>query len=256
WRAGEGHGPLNDGPDHTLDPLIERYLDGLLEGEQLAKFEEAAGRDAALRERLELQASIDRSLGRLFTYPAPEPAREQPPTPAHRPLPVWQRPVSWRHIAAVLVLGAAVVVAMNWPQQPPPAQRMEPLAVYRNLKNAGWPVEFECKTEREFAEVMQTRMGHPLYVPAETPGVVVAGWSYSSGYTGSPLGPTTMYLITRVDQQPVVVMIDKAEHDRELCLPRGSDLHLYRVRIQDIVIYEISPLKAPRVTESLQEMPR
>lgn len=65
-----------------------------------------------------------------------------------------------------------------------------------------------------------------------------------------------MYLISRVEQQPVLVLIEKSQYDREIKLPADSPLHLHRRQVKDVVMYEVSPLDAPHVINVMTEMTR
>lgn len=236
--------------------MIDRYLDGTLAGDDLARFEAALHADPSLRHEIELQSRIDDSLDRLFTPPPsavvtpPAPAATKPPTPW------WKREIPKLPLAAAAAIAAIVYLGFQYFSPTPENPRMNPATVYSNLEVTGWPIEFVCKDEQEFADVMQQKMGVPLYVPAATPGLVVAGWSYTNSYSGTPLGPTTMYLISRVEQQPVLVLIEKSQYDRKIKLPKDSPLHLHRRQVKDVVMYEVSPLEAPRVINVMTEMAR
>lgn len=237
----------------SMHELIDRYVDGLLDGEQLAQFEAALATDAELRRQVELQDSIDDSLRRAFTPPAAAPA------PATSDVVATIRPVRRFNVrffalaAMLAIVAGGFFVAQRYFAKSE-IKRLSPTEVYTRLNTTGWPVEFVCQNEKEFATVMSRQVGAPLYIPAETPGVIVAGWSYTSGYSGSVLGPSTMFLITKVDQQPVLVLIDKAQFDRPLDLPQGSPLHLHRREVSGVVMYEVSPLDAPHVINAMTEM--
>lgn len=242
---------MSEQPPNVHD-LIDLYIDGMLPPEEAARFEAALETDPDLRRQLEFQGEIDRSLKAQFAPPAPETAasivtalKSAGPRTFNRRL---------FALAAMLALAAGGFFISQKYFAPPEIKRLAPGLVYSRLATSGWPVEFVCADEKEFASVMLRQLGAPLFIPAETPGVVVAGWSYTGGYDGSVLGPSTMFLITRVDQQPVLVLLDKAQFDRELELPPESNLHLHRRELQGVIMYEISPLTEPRVIGAMREM--
>lgn len=59
-----GAGPSGGGADPR--ELLDAYLDGMLEGDELARFESALQADAELRAEVDAQRSINASLSRLF----------------------------------------------------------------------------------------------------------------------------------------------------------------------------------------------
>ena len=66
--------------------------------------------------------------------------------------------------------------------------------------------------------------------------------------------PAAWHVPPRPDQQPVLVVLDKAQFDRKLDLPPESNLHLHRRELQGVIMYEISPLTEARVISAMREM--
>ena len=50
-----------------------------------------------------------------------------------------------------------------------------------------------------------------------------------------------MILLARVDGEGVIVLIDRAKHDRDIASPADPSLWVFRRAIGDLVLYEVSP---------------
>ena len=49
-----------------------------------------------------------------------------------------------------------------------------------------------------------------------------------------------------------MVLIDRVENDRNIKVPDGSGLHLYKKRVGDLVLYEMSPMPEARVLPNVR----
>ncbi len=244
---------------NRLSRDIDRYLDGLLSAAERADFERQLKSDPALAAELDLQQRIDSSLRGRFAPPAVIEAT----TAAKMNRAASNRPM---RIGAGLAAAAAIAIAgyVAWPtarqllglggrKGPTPIHFVQVGAgeAYRTQVDSGMKPEWVCKDDAEFAATLEKAVGESLVVAA-APGLDVIGWSYNpiegdksrgvfSGYT--------MYLLTRVEGEPVVVMIDRTAYDKPVEVDSDSGLHVFRRQIGGAVFYEVSPLEAPKVLE-------
>ena len=58
-----------------------------------------------------------------------------------------------------------------------------------------------------------------------------------------------MYALARVDGQPVVVFVDRAERDPSTLQEPTEGLHLFRRPLGGLVLYELTPLEYPALLE-------
>lgn len=247
--------------DAGEDPRLDLYLDGLLEGDDLAAFERDLAASPALRRQLEAQQRIDAELRRLFAYdparaasPQPEPTaiagridgttvstkRPAAPSPTIRRLRLYA-------IAAVLLLALAGSWAAYVHLTTPTFDKvLSPAEVYAMVDQP----EFVCETDAEFAAAIDDRLGQPL-VLAAAPGIEAIGWAYGDDYNGRIVGRKTMVLINKVRGQKVLVFMDRRRDDRALDTPPSSGLNLFRREVGDLVLYEVTPLDQPEVIPRL-----
>jgi hypothetical protein len=242
-----------------LSQEIDRYLDGMLTAAERAEFDRRLKTDKELAGALSLQERIDATLRGRFAPPAVIEATIA--AAAKRPAP--SRPI---RIGAGLAAAAAIAIAgyVAWPtarqmlglggrKGPTPIHFVQIGAgeAYRAQVDGGMKPEWVCKDDAEFAATLEKAIGQSLVVAA-APGLEVIGWSYNpiegdksrgvfSGYT--------MYLLTRVQGEPVVVMIDRTAYDKPVEVEGDSGLHVFRRQIGDAVFYEVSPLESPKVLE-------
>ena len=255
----------NPPPEARLD----EYLDGLLNPAERAEFETFLAIRPDLAAVVQLQQSVDRSLERLFTAPAADLSAsgsassgtdgvlatigpDAPPGVSARPGPAKRRKSSnWWPIslAASLAIAATVFFLSRSPGED--SEVISPSTLYSRLETTGFSPAFECTTEKAFADLVSNRLGAALFVPATTAGVLVLGWAYGDNYNGSPLGPNTLILLAKVDQNNVMVLMDREKFDRRLTLPARSNLQLFRREMNGVVMYEITPLSSPRILDAM-----
>jgi hypothetical protein len=260
---------MSVGPDTT--DRVARYLDGLLSGGELARFERALETDADLRRELEMQERVDRSLRRVMPYTAREirfdgagatPAPQLRLVPGEAPraesrarsdpagLP-WRR-LRWYAAAAAVLLVAAVTVNILTREHVP---LIPPERVYARLVEGGFKPEFVCTTDEAFAKAVRDQLGQALVARAAG-SVALLGWAYGNQYEGRLIGFRTLVLMTRVEGEPVVVLMDRVGEDRSLGVSAGSGLRIFRRRIGDLVCYEVTPREKPAVLDLLYDPDR
>lgn len=272
------NGHLPEPPSPELEDLIEAYVGGRLDPGAATAFEIDLERDPELRAHVEMQRRIEASLGRLYaddelgdalptsvaSDPAPalrlagSPGQAPPPdargswsgaSPA-RALPI-QR-LKWYALAAAVVLGFGGVWSAYIHLTTPSFETfISPAELYATMEQRGFAPEFVCTTDPEFAATIADRFGQGLLVAA-TPAIQLVGWAYGNVYEGTMISPNTLVLLTKVDGEDVVVLIDRANADRSLPDPAPeTGLGLFRRRIGDLVTYEITPRSAPAVVEKM-----
>lgn len=241
---------MSERPPHT-EHMIDAYLDGGLQGPERAEFEKRLERDADLRTEVERQIEIDGAIKRLVRPPSQKRLDAIAETAARcvaqdkaRPGGTW-RIMARRLAVAAAVAGGIVGVWQIWhvvgrpttaPYERRPWQSLE--TAYRVSIDEGFRPEWVCKDDREFAETFRTAYGQPLLLSELPPDTAALGLSYCNSIT-----PRTTYLLARAGGEPVVVFIDRLEHDGEQRVSGG--LSLFRRQIGRLVLYELSSLEQP-----------
>lgn len=248
---------------HDREQLLERYLDGMLDAAQRDAFEREVAGDPDLRAVVERQAQLDGSLHRVFDVPgfdagrfsfvreasgngrgdagSPESERDVAPLPlriSHRV--GW---VKYAAIAAVVLISFALVA---WFVRDRRAQTEYPEMAWRSVEMVyrietlkGFKPLWKCETDEEFARTYEDALGTPVLLPlAQVPaGTEMAGLSYSNTFS-----PKTVLFFGRVRGTPVIVFADRLEKDPGVAVSAESGLRVYRRQVQDLVLYEVSPL--------------
>jgi len=237
---------------------VEEYLDGAMNPEDRHEFEAQLARDGSLREQVELHGRIDQSLGRLFEeasahrltgaasdHGAMRLAAGRGSRPRSR--------MAWYGAAAALLL-VALGVWMFWPRpaaEPSPARFVSAQQAYISIGARGFTPQWVCESDQEFAAAVETRLGQALVVPLATPGVEVRGWSYGNPRDGFTLSTGTMILMARVENDDILVFMDRAENDRGLKLDDDPcNMKIFRKQVGGIVLYEVTTREAPAVLDA------
>jgi hypothetical protein len=241
--------------EHSLPTRLDRYLDGLLDPQEAAAFEREVAADPALAAELELQRRIDASLSRAFAYPEGVEASLLDPAPI--PFVPAKRRFSWKRVAAVASLAASLTVAyivsrpgaFDPPLKGGAAFTMTACEVYKRLNDNNWVPSYKCKNDEEFVAAVRKRLGTAVLIPLGTVGVTLDGWGYPDSYEGSPLSIHAMYLMTHVGDRRVLVMMDTKANENPV--PKGTcEVNLFRREVGSMVLYEVSPLDAPKAIEA------
>ena len=234
------------------DQLIERYLDGLLPEEERASFLDRLRSDRTLQDRLDLTERFSASLGRSFVLPeCDKPAARQD---RGRFIGVPHRiRLTLAAAAAVLAIGIAIKTNL-----PPPAPIFHTLLerTYSLYESTGFTPEWVCETDAEFAAAVRDRLGQPMLIDVLDTPIELLGWAYpqdsgenpDTGYGDTIISDDSMILLTRVDGQGVILIIDRVEDEREpLTIGDHLGLSVFRRVLGDLVLYEVTPIDEPSV---------
>lgn len=275
----ENNGQSNPTP---LDAFLDRRLDPAVR----RAFETRLATDDALRQSVSQQREIDGSLVRLFTPAtgaadevmaavatqlvampasksdvAPDATPAPVSTPSVVPMPVggaksstsllralW----SWRQpFAAAAVLAIAVSAGLySWratghtgPRHPRKVKPVGIDSVYRDFASRdpnSW-----CDDDQDFASAIYIQTGTGLLLPATLPPTVkVNGFRRCQCFSTQSL-----VLMMKVEDQQVLVMIDRLANEKEQTLPADSKLKVFRKVVDTAVLHEITPFDAPRVLD-------
>jgi hypothetical protein len=178
-----------------------------------------------------LQVQIDAALRRQFGSDAPA-------------VPIRRRP-RWQGLAAaVLLLASGAILystgyagrAWSWAAD---VMFPETLAsLYHDHVSSG-VVMANCETPEAFQAWVGANYREQVR-PVGAEGLTFVGWSYDdaiSRYSGVMLGKAL--------GEDVVVLVDRVERDREMTVPSGSGLRLFRREVGEVVFYELTPLEEP-----------
>lgn len=234
--------------------LLARYLDRMLEGDELRAFEASLANDPHLRAAVDADHRLADSLrGLLGPANSPSdsmsnvtPALSQAPAQsAHR--------VDWRRIsalAAVVVILAGIGIAYNAyrgrtsPFATPP---VEPAVVYRTTLDRGFEPAWVCEDDAQMLDFTRERFRRGLlFMP--TNGVELVGW----GYAGGALSEMTATLLANHGEGRIVLLVDRSRRDRTLEDPSLVDpsLRMFKRVVGRFVLYEITPLDRPLLLDA------
>jgi len=243
---------------NTLTPAdlarVAAYADDALPPDERARFEAELASNPALREELELQATLDASLNRLFEYSESDtqaPLRVVPATaPVDRPAaPAPRRSPFLRYFA--LAASLLIVAAAGWYFVRPDPHLIPPEQVWTNIQNVNFVPSWKCENEKVFRDYLNVKLGESFAID-ESESLKVVGWGYGVDYKFYPLSKSTLTLINKVGDTHAIVLIDKVENERNLTVPASTGLHLYKKRVGNLVLYEMSPLPEPHVLPNVR----
>ncbi|CAN5561015.1 hypothetical protein BH09PLA1_BH09PLA1_00820 [soil metagenome] len=257
------------GPPFGASGSIDAYLDGQLTGETRERFEAQLDRDPALRDAVAMQRQIDELLKRVFVVGSVDGAdatlaRLQPGSSngqlhdARLELPESALSQRRKFVRMPLAIAAAIVFLICGPfvvwnaweyfQQPKVTlvpRTVKPLDVaYRAEVDSGFHCDWECKSQSEFAAYFATGFGQPLQMKDPPAEVASIGLKYTGGIT-----PYTISYMAKVNGQPVMVFADKLDSDPGQVLANAKGLHIFKRTIGSLVLYEVSPLKEPKLLD-------
>ena len=230
----------------------EAFLDGLLDPSDRDAWAEKLTRDPSLRREVELQRSIDTALKRLFPLKERDaasiaalldqsrvgPAQGSPVVRGQENAKADDLVVGRNHhgcrgslvrrpvAVGLLSTGGTFFPAASGGSAVPPGV------------DTGFQPYYECREADRFAATFRTRQGQALRLLPLPEGKRMLGLSYPGG-----LSRNTTAMLGRVGEIPVMVFVDRLEHDTPMALPNDDpDIHLYRTEKHGLVFYEVSPL--------------
>ncbi len=233
-----------------MEKMLDRYLDGLLGGQERASFERRLAGDSAIAGEIACQRRIDACLDRLFAPPGLQEMGSRiaavvwtaPPRVVSAARPV----VRVRVLAVAAVIGVLAVLGLQlWSELRPgrtgdpyaPQPRRSVAQVYVDTVDSGFRPNWVCKNEREFTTAFHRHLGQGLAFVSPPPGIAWAGVDYCNS-----ISPSTMTVLAHVRGQPVIVFADRASVDKgATTVPPGSALRLFRREVGGLVLYECTP---------------
>ena len=239
---------------------LDAYLDGQMSELEREALEKTLEADAGLRDQVETQGNLDRTLRRLFepTAPSEELIASLQRTPEQSGVAIPLSVDGGKHWLTVRVVSAAAAICLvgawvTWtilnPSDPAPSKYVirPPAEVYQESVEQGFEPLWVCEDDRQFASTFLARQGQGLMLRPLPEGTQMVGLSYLNTVSGN-----TTTLMARVDGVPVMVFV--ARINRHRAPPRPDDasgLNLFRKRLAGVALYELTPLESPRVMEFL-----
>lgn len=251
------HAPSNPGPDPIVEQ-IDAYLDNALSPADRAAFEARLAADESLRAELDLSRGIESSLKRTHipsNIPAasikhtPAPAKPAPskPTPSKF---AWLR-LYWPVVAAAALLFVAVTAYQIYTRIDWKFHRYNAGEFYALAAKDDFTPDWVCRNDSEFKEATGYSTGQQMLVRQDAPTKIhLVGWVYSQKFEGTPLRSSTTVLYAKVDDVPVVVLVDGLENDRKVRPGDDPNMHVFRRELGSSVLYEITPRAAPGVIDA------
>ena len=241
------------------DEELEKYLDGLCSGPEVEEFQARLANDPRAQQLIEIQREFDSKLRESFRPPDRtvehiESWLLQPPTKTISPKAASAK--SRRLLlTAVAVVAATIVwlfVANQWngTRQLKPFFQQRPLvAIYKETVDRGFRPYYFCEDAERFALTFQQRQAVPLLLADTPPDRRMVGLSYLGG-----LSRDTTAMLSYVEQQPVIVFVDRDKFDNpDLAKNEGdSNLYVHRGELGHLVLYEVSPFKQPKMAEFIR----
>ncbi len=249
-----------------LDAL-DRYLDGAMSPSERSVFEQELASSLELRvahdQAVVMQRDIDASLRTQFSAAALD------LNTAKRSLSGNTRGISgpprallfpkWLPLAAAALIGVVGLVGVYFfsgarPSGVVATVRPTLAALYNATVDAGFKPEEVCTTRDKFADWLGTKFGVSLAPREERSDITLVGWSYSTA-----ISPYTGVLLAKSGEQPIIVALDIKVRESgkgppafgEL-LAGGKPLHVHKVVINGLALYEVSPLDTPRIIDNLE----
>lgn len=227
--------------DQRDDPAIRRQLDALAQS------------NAEVADALRLQDRIDAALARVAMPPSPDilAARLRQAAPAATA--ALRRREFLGRLTGFAAAAAIVMAAVGywWLNQSPPPRRAgwQPISVvaaYEREKAGGFKPFEVCHDPSAYRETFQNKLGQGLIATAMPAAVTLQGWAY-----GSTVSPESIFLMAKVQDQQVLVIFDRLAADQpQPAVEKG--LHVHRRAVDNLVLYEVSPLDKPFLIDQFQ----
>lgn len=231
------------------DTLIARYLDGLLEGDELREFESALASDASLRSSVELDRRIADRLDAMLHPGAAFSIRgnRENASSSNSNRQRW-RPIG--AIAAALVIVAAIGITYRIQVGASgsfASATREPIEIYRTTIERGFEPAWVCEDDAQMLSYTRERFGRGLLFEP-VPGLTLVGWGYANGV----LSDLTLSLLVEHGKERILLLVDRSRDDRALEDPALTDptLHMFRRKVGRFVLYEVTPRDRPLLLDA------
>ena len=225
--------------------IVARYVEGLLEGDELARFERDLAASPALRAELEAMHGIDASMKRAFTFHS-DPIDPPHSLPHRRP----RRALQLLAAAAMIAIGAAIVFFAMRPAAP---HEFNARDLYTGFINAGYQPKWVCASEDEFITYSREHLGQALR-PTPPPSIQLVGWAYAEELKDLGFDKYAVVILTRVDGTEVLGVFDPTATGHLPADPKGK-LHIFPQTLGPLTMYEVSPLDTPRIAPAMTVIP-
>lgn len=246
-------------PGLPMDPL-DLYLDGTLEGPELAAFERRIVAEPSLRRIVDQHRRIELGLKKQFkvpsisvSLPAVAPAPIPFPAAPSRKTASFKFPIAPRFLLYAAIV--AVVGIVGWWQMSPRSISVKSIQlsagqVYANLTSKGFKPEFVCTTDEAFNDTMKKRFGQGLLI-ASAPNIELIGWAYSEGYQGAVVSKKELILMAKVDGKETVVFMDNSKNDSWFGIKEDAPpgMNVFKRRVGGIVMYELTASPTPVLSD-------
>jgi hypothetical protein len=242
--------------DEHAESLIDRYMDGLLDDDRRREFERDVEADPDLRSSLARQRAIDESIRRVLAPPVETELRLIVERACREDRQRATRRLRLAGPTRKYALAASLLLALTggwllWSVLRPERGGFDPYApqayrsvetVYHDEIREGFEADWICESDREFRNTFWERFRQPLLLRELPKGITAVGLSYCN-----TISENTMILMAEVDDEPVVIFVDRVARDTEPITVEDERLHLHRRELSGLVLYELSPFDAPRV---------
>ncbi len=252
---------MSDSNQSQSDPSnmrLEAYLDGRMPIAEQEAFELELESNDQLRGQYELQREIDASLERMFVAPAPpvdivalsaadgatDELNQLPERKEKKPRKAWQTAVAILVACVVWFVVGKEAYRVYHDRGESRYGQLALAEIYQNSVDRGFRPKWVCDDEQEFAQTFESRQRIALLLKPDAQHMMV-GLSYLSGLT-----PMTTTMLARVDDQPVLVFVERVDRDVRPDHPDwSSGLKLFRRELGELVLYEVTPLSEQRVIQ-------
>jgi len=258
---------MTDFDAHRPDESLERYLDGMLNDEELIEFEKQLQSDERLRLKVEQHQAFNEHL-RKSVVPTQPTVKSLESLLIERKTSVTKDSLSpsatldqkfrRRLLVGTFSVLAAVAAAwliatsLNGGKKVTPFFEQRPLAmIYAETVEQGFRPYYVCEDQERFARTFRRRQKIALELQETPADRRMVGLSYIGG-----LSRDTTAMLAYADDKPIVVFVDRKNFDNEPLLSQRNEklanLHVHRSELADLVVYEISPFDSVKLTPYLQ----
>ncbi len=231
---------------------LQRWLDGEVDEQGRAAFEQRIAEDPELRAELELHQRVGASLQRSFTVPnitAPAPAE-------------LARPLRWPLFLSGAVSATAVLLVwlQPWNNSAPASADPDRVEIMRTAVGRSWLAVCDqpdvpskeplCASPSQLPQYVQPlapELPSPL-VWRERPGV-----RFERGLEPKPLDGLRRLELVVLPRTEVLLFVVPASADPRPALPQDTDWNLFRKTCGPLVVYELTPLEEPHGLQCLTE---